>query len=120
MAVLNAVKHTWTNVGIYSSGPVDVSLYQELLVDSEVTALTIAADKYVQMTLSRLDAFGNVVQINPLFAYYGNALPTLPVHASLIVENGFGGQIQIDMFTNDSTSRISGTLSVLAKGISLL
>lgn len=120
MAVTTAVMHTWNNVGTYSSGVVDVSLYQELIIDCHITALTIAANQYVQIVLSRLDAFGHVIFVTYLVTIYGNSPPALPSDTGFTIESGFGGKIQIDLFTTDPASRISGTLSVLAKGVSLL
>jgi hypothetical protein len=120
MAVLQAIKHTFSNAASYASGAVDVSLYEELLIDLTATALTVAAGKYIEFDLSREDAFGAVILIQSLVFYNGYSLPTLPFTTSVILESGFGGKIHVDMVTNDPAGRISGTLSVLAKGISLL
>jgi hypothetical protein len=121
MAVLQAIKHTFTNATSYASGGVDVSLYEEIIIDLIATSLTVAAGKYMEFDLSREDAFGTIIPMQSIVFYNGNSLPTLPFTTSVIFQNSVGAKVHVDMVTNDSpNSKITGTLSVLAKGISLI
>ena len=98
--------------GNWSSGPLDAGTFTELTLDIKYSALSA----YTIATLSRIDTFGNPVELWGAAADSSNLAPLaadIGPCDGYSASRAFGAKIQIDIVT---TGTVSGTISLQGKG----